>query len=192
MDNRALIGGMALGAAAMLMLDPDRGARRRALVREKMVRGTRRTGEALDAAARDVANRTRGVVASTRGRVWSEDVEDDRLLERVRAKLGRVCSHPHAVDVDVMDGAVTLRGPILADEVNDVLTVIASVRGVHSVHNGLDAHDSPEGIPALQGEGRVAGSSFDLLQPNWAPGTQAIVGIAALAAGGLAMAYARR
>ena len=192
MDNRALLSGMAIGAALALAFDPDQGRRRRALIRDKMIRGTHVTGEALDATARDMGNRARGMVAATRSRFTGEEIDDRRLIERVRAKLGRVCSHPHAIDVDVMDGEVTMRGPVLAEEVKDLLNAAASVRGVNSVINELEPHDSPEGIPSLQGEGRVAGSSFDLLQPNWAPATRAIVGAAALAAGGLAIAYARR
>ena len=118
--------------------------------------------------------------------------DDGRLVERVRSKLGRVCSHPHAIDVYVHDGEVTLIGPVMADEVRDLLTAAASVRGVHSVINELEPHDSADGIPSLQGEGRVAGSSVDLMQANWAPATRALVGAAAVAAGGLAFAYSRR
>ena len=192
MDNRSLLSGMAIGAAAALILDPDRGARRRALIRDKVVRGRRRSGEALDTTMRDIANRAGGIAAVTRGARRSEDVDDARLLERVRAKLGRVCSHPHAIDVDVQGGEVTLRGPVLAGEVQRLLNTAAAVRGVNAVVNELEPHDSPDGIPALQGRGRVAGPTLDLLQPNWAPGTRALVSVAALAAGGLAMAYARR
>ena len=192
MDNRALLSGMAIGAALALAFDPDQGRRRRALIRDKMIRGTHVTGEAFDATVRDMGNRARGMVAATRSRFTSEELDDSRVLERVRARLGRVCSHPHAIDVDVMNGEVTLRGPVMAEEVKDLLNAAASVRGVDSVINELEPHDSAEGVPSLQGEGRVAGSSFDLLQPNWAPATRALVGAAALAAGGLAIAYARR
>jgi hypothetical protein len=192
MDKGSLLSGMAVGAALVYVFDPDRGGRRRALVRDKVVRGSRLTGEAVDATMRDMQNRARGIAAVARGRLRREEVDDTRLLERVRARLGRVCSHPHAIAVDVQDGEVTLRGPALADEVKTLLTTAASVRGVHSVVNDLEPHDSPNGVPALQGDGRVAGSSFDLLQPNWAPATRALVGVAAVAAGGLAIAYARR
>ena len=192
MDNRSLLSGIAIGAALAMAFDPDQGRRRRALVRDKVVRGTRVSREALDATARDMGNRARGMAAATRGRLWREEVDDMRLLERVRAKLGRVCSHPHAVDVDVHDGEVTLRGPVLADEVRDLLNTAASVRGVTSVINELEPHETSAGIPSLQGEGRVAGSNFDVLQPNWAPATRALVSAAALAAGGLAFAYSRR
>ena len=191
MDNRALLSGIAIGAAVALAFDPARGGRRRALIRDKVVRGTRVTGEALDSTVHDVATRARGLAAATRGRVWREDIDDRRLLERVRSRLGRVCSHPRAVDVEVQDGEVTLRGPVLANEVRRMLDTAASVRGVLAIINRLEPHDSSAGIPSLQGEGR-AGSSIDLWQPNWAPATRAFVSVAAIAAGGLAVAYARR
>jgi hypothetical protein len=191
MDNRSLLSGVALGAVLALAFDPDRGRRRRALIRDRMRRGTRRTGEALDATARDVRNRARGFAAAARARLRTEEVDDRRLLERVRSKLGRACSHPHAVHVDVRDGEVTLRGPALALEVRDMLDAAASVAGVLSVTNDLEPHDSPDGVPALQGGGRAAGSRFDLRRCNRAPGMRAL-GAVALAAGGLAYAYSRR
>jgi hypothetical protein len=115
------------------------------------------------------------------------------LLERVRAQLGRFVSHPHAIDVEVADGTVTLRGPILADEVDGVVATVLGVRGVRSVTNELEAHDSPLGIPALQGVGSVADSSLDILHSNWAPATHALVTAAGLAATAVCIAtYARR
>ena len=119
-------------------------------------------------------------------------MDDARLLERVRARLGRVCSHPRAIDVEAQGGQVTLRGPVLSSEVQDLLSAAAGVRGVRSVINELEPHDSPEGVPALQGKGRPAGPRADLLQSRWAPATRALVGAAAVAAGGLAIAYRRR
>jgi gas vesicle protein len=192
METGTLLSGMAIGAAAALALDPSRGARRRALMRDKAIRASRVTGEVLDTTMHDLANRTQGIAAESRGWIFERRVDDRRLLERVRAKLGRVCSHPHAIDVEVQDGQVTLRGPVLSEEVEDLLSTAAAVRGVGSVINELEPHDSADGVPALQGQGRLAGSRFDLLQPNWAPGTRALVGAAAVAAGGLAWVYARR
>jgi hypothetical protein len=183
---------MAIGAVAAMILDPSRGARRRALFRDKAVLATRKTGDAVDTTMRDLANRTRGFAAETRGWIAERAVDDERLLERVRARLGRVSSHPRAIDVEVQGGQVTLRGPVLSAEAQDLLSMAAGVRGVRSVINELEPHDSPEGVPALQGGGRVAGPRLDLLQSHWAPATRALVGAAALAAGGLAVAYTRR
>jgi hypothetical protein len=182
MDNRAVLAGIGLGAALAYIFDPDRGARRRALVRDKAIRGARLTRDGLDATMCDVTNRARGIAAATRARMSDEPVDDDTLTERVRAKIGRACSHPRAIDVFAVNGDVTLRGPILAHEMSGVLAAANAVRGVSSVSSELEPHDSAEGIPSLQGGGRIAGPSFDLLQRNWAPATQALVGIGAIAA----------
>ena len=193
MLTRDMLIGIGIGAALVFIADPRSGRRRRALARDQFVRASRKTLDALDATARDIANRTTGIVAATRGRLGEEGVDDRRLIERVRAKLGRACSHPHAIDVEVAEGTVTLRGPILANEVDSLLATVQAVRGVRSVTNELEAHDSPEGIPALQGVGSVADPSLDILQSNWAPATQALVTAAGLAATAVCIAaYARR
>lgn len=192
MDNRALLAGLGLGAAAAFLLDPKAGARRRALARDKMTHAYKLSCRGLDATGRDMLHRTRGIMEATRGRLRREPVDDVTLVERVRARLGRGCSHPHAIDVDAHDGTVTLRGPILVSEVNRLLRTTAAVRGVCEVVNELDPHESPEGIPSLQGEGRIGGPTLDLLQSNWAPATRALVALSALAAAGAAATYARR
>jgi hypothetical protein len=181
MNARSLFIGAAAGSALMFILDPNGGGRRRALVRDKAIRATRKTRDGLDAAARDIGNRAGGIAAATRGR-WSGDpVSDETLAARVRAKLGRVCSHAHAVHVDVRDGQVTLRGPVLASELAAVIGTAEAVRGVRGVDSELQSHDRADGIPALQGEGRRAGPSLDLFQSNWAPATWAVVSAGALA-----------
>ena len=192
MDMRSLLSGIAIGAVAMAVLDPSRGARRRALLRDKAIRAGRITGDVFETTMRDLTNRTRGFAAETQGWIADRAVDDARLLERVRASLGRVSSHPRSVDVEVQGGQVTLRGPALYSEVQDLLSMAAGVRGVRSVINELEPHDSPGRVPALQGKGRVAGPRLDLLQSRWAPATRALVSAAALAAGGLAVAYSRR
>ena len=193
MRNTNFLFGAALGAGLIYMLDPQSGGRRRALARDKVARASHLTRDALDSTARDAYNRGRGIVAATRARWQSEEVSDEALVDRVRARLGRVCSHPHALEVLVAHGNITLRGPILEDEAEAVLRATQNVRGVKGVMNQMDVHETADGVPALQGEGRIAGSSFDLLQPSWAPATRAMVAAAGLAATGLCMAaYARR
>lgn len=52
-----------MGAGLMFLLDPGRGARRRALVRDKAIRATRKSRDAYEATRCDLGNRARGVVA---------------------------------------------------------------------------------------------------------------------------------
>ncbi len=60
--NRALtlLGGLAAGSGLMYMLDPDRGRRRRALVRDKTVSAVKGSGDAISKTTRDLANRAKG------------------------------------------------------------------------------------------------------------------------------------
>lgn len=55
--------GMALGSLAMYILDPAEGRRRRALMRDKMVRIKNDVSGYTEKTARDLKNRTQGVVA---------------------------------------------------------------------------------------------------------------------------------
>lgn len=192
MRTNDVVVGAGIGALLAFMFDPGAGARRRALVRDKLVFSARRTCEGLDATARDIATRTRGIVAATRGRLTREAVDDTRLIERVRARLGRASSHPHAVSVFASDGDIILRGPILANEMPRALAEINRVRGVKRVINELEPHASAEGVPFLQGRGRTAGSNVNILQRRWTSKTRALVAIAGVAAGASALAYARR
>jgi hypothetical protein len=140
---------------------------------------------------RDVGSRARILAAVARQRFSNhEEVDDVRVLERVRARLRRVCSHPHAIDVYVEEGEVTLIGPVLAEEVHLLLTTAASVRGVHAVVNELEARESTRDLPALRSDGGLA--DFARLSATWSASRGVLVGAAALAAGGLALAYARR
>src|SRR5687768_4064795 len=180
MSTRDLVTGAAVGAALLFVLDPNRGARRRAMLRDKLVRAGRVAGEGAGATARDLSNRAQGVAATVRRRLSHEHVSDDVVCERVRAKLGRASSHAHALDVDVSDGCVTLRGPILASEVDRVLAAAAGVRGVQDVVDELEQHETAAGIPSLQGEERVFQPSLDILQRRWSPATRTLVSAGAL------------
>src|SRR5947208_337675 len=107
----SLVAGAAVGAGLTYFLDPDRGARRRARVRDVVAHATSVTGRAIDKTGRDALHRTYGTATSLRSLVRDEDVHDDVLVEHVRAKLGRLVSHPHAIRVAASNGTITLEGP---------------------------------------------------------------------------------
>ena len=188
MNTRSVLIGAAAGSTLMFLLDPNGGRRRRALVRDQLVRATRRTRAGLRAAARDITNRSSGMAASARrrwnDRRWNDiSIDDARLVDRVRAKLGHVSSHPHAIRVEARDGHVTLRGAILDADLERVLSTVAHVRGVTSVNNDLHAHNTAEGVPSLQGTGRRPGESFDRVSRRWSPATRALVAASVIASG---------
>jgi uncharacterized membrane protein len=94
------------------------------------------------------------------------------LAERVRAKIGHAVSHPHAIKVTAHGGRVTLSGPILAHEKEQLLDVVRDVPGVVDVEDNLEVHERPD-IPSLQGGGRRSGVQPVFLQENWPPALRA-------------------
>lgn len=110
--NFSFLSGFALGAACMYAFDPVVGRRRRALAKDKFTRITHTTSERFDAAAHDWSNRAAGTIAVARRRFRRDRPDDDVLVERVRAALGREVSHPRAIDVEARNGAVRLSGPV--------------------------------------------------------------------------------
>lgn len=192
MSTRDVLMGAALGASLAFLADPQLGRRRRALARDQVAHARRTGRNAVSTKARNLANRALGAAAATRARIVERHVDDEVLAERVRAKLGRFCSHPRAVDVDADQGHVTLRGQILASDLDRVLSGVSSVRGVTAVSNEMEVHEWAGGVPALQGEGRIAESELDAVQPTWSSGTQALVAAAGVAATGLLVAARAR
>ena len=136
----ALIGAIGVGAALMYFLDPDTGRRRRALARDKYIHGRTVLQDATESAVRSAANQTRGAIARIQNRIGATPdamVDDTVLLERVRAAMGHVISDPHAIEIRVTEGRVTLKGPALPQEIGEIVACAERVRGVREVDNRL-------------------------------------------------------
>jgi hypothetical protein len=176
----------------MFLLDPDRGARRRAIVRDKSVWMARKTRDAAGATRRDLGNRLEGVRARVRARFHEEAVDDATLRERVRAVLGRASSHPRAIEVSVSNGTVCLRGDALASDVGAIESAVNGVRGVCCVQNELRAHERADGVPSLQGEPTARDSWSAWRRGGWSPTARLACGIAAGGAGLALASLARR
>ena len=173
---RDLTYGMALGGGLMFLFDPRRGAARRATVRQKSARAAHEVETAFGIGARDLGHRVQGVATLLFGKRRPARVPDDVLVARVRSRLGRLCSHPQAVDVTVKgDGAVELSGPILREEVESVIFGVSRVRGVCSIDDDLEVHSAPD-VSALQGGGRRSRT-----RPLFTPATRLVLGLAAAA-----------
>jgi uncharacterized membrane protein len=168
--------GFGVGMALMYLLDPQRGRRRRALMRDRVAHATRISRDAVGATSRDVMHRTYGTAAQLGRGLTGRSVDDDVLVARVRSKLGRVVSHPHSVQVQAARGTVTLRGPILQHEIPQLLQTVRSVRGVQDVVNELEEHKEAENVPGLQGGATPPGIHVDLLQDRWSPATRLLAG----------------
>jgi hypothetical protein len=161
----------------MYFVDPDRGRRRRALVKDKLSYSVNAGVDAMGTAKRDLTHRADGFVARVRRAFRREEVDDDLIIERVRAQLGRAVSHPHAIRVEVDEGCVTLRGPILQGEVKPLLRAVAHVHGVCGVVNALDEREAADHMPALQASARRSSR-------RWAPATRLVLGTAGTALAG--------
>ena len=183
-----LMSAAGVGAGLMYMFDPDRGKRRRALVRDKMRHAAGVAGDAAGRTGRDVRNHVQGVFAEAMSLFRTRDVSDDVVKARVRAKLGRVVSHPSAIEVKSINGSIVLSGPILAAEEHPLLKSVAVIHGVKNIENLLELHDQAGDIPALQG-GRLRKERLGVLKTNWSPTMRLI---AAAAGGALSVYGARR
>jgi uncharacterized membrane protein len=176
--NRELtfLGGCGLGLGLMYLLDPDRGRARRARLRDKAIRAMHETSDALDVIGRDLSHRSTGLMAETRSLFTHDEPTDQALAERVRSKMGRIVSHPGAIDVTARDGRVTLGGRVLAHEVKGLLACVSSVAGVRGVDNRLEVHEQAGNLSDLQGGVHRPGARSELMQENWSPTTRLLAG----------------
>jgi uncharacterized membrane protein len=179
---RTWISAAALGAITMYFSDPNRGRRRRVRVRDKMRRLQGKTGKVLDVTLRDINNRLEGIQSRLSHFLFnrSDRSDDQVVVERVRAKLGRVVSHPHAIKIAAQQGSVILRGQILASEKENLLATLRTIPGVIEVVDQLEVHDLPNGIPSLQGGRERQQIRSEFMQEDWTPALRA----AALIGGG--------
>jgi uncharacterized membrane protein len=167
----------AVGSAlATYFLDREQGPRRRAVLRDKAYSAACELEGALNAGAKDLRNRTRGTLAALRQRVFSGQISDEVLGERVRAKLGRVVMHPGSILVHATDGTVTLSGAILKHEVKPAIKAAYSVPGVHDVIDLLSAYRDSSSVPGLQGGRPRSEGGLDIRREHWAPATRMLVG----------------
>jgi len=175
--NPIFLGGAVVGVALMYFLDPNSGRRRRARTRDKVVHAARLVNEGAKVTARDTVHRAQGAWAEAK-RLFNpeEELDDEALAGRVRAALGRMVSHPHAIEVAAVGGHVSLIGPILSYEVRPLLKAVRRVAGVRAVSDQLTVYNEPGDVPALQGGEPRTGERFELLQENWSPAARVAVG----------------
>ena len=71
-----------------------------------------------------------------------DPVADEILEERVREEFHREIRHAKSIEIQVHNGVVTVRGPILVDEVDKLISCIEAVPGVLRVEDHLQAHQT--------------------------------------------------
>lgn len=179
----AAVGAGLLAAGAMYLFDPVAGARRRSVIRGKMTRALNNMCSGVDKTFQYAAGQFQGMFYEARNLFRADQASDETLVARVRAAMGRVVSHPKAIDVMAHEGVVILSGQVLADELPGLLQAVNGVRGVERVEDVLQVHTSAENIPDFQGQRRRRGWRFALMQENWSPTMRAGAVIAGSALG---------
>ncbi|HKY02084.1 MAG TPA: BON domain-containing protein [Burkholderiales bacterium] len=181
--------GAVMGAATMYLLDPNRGRQRRAQLQDQALKAGRHASQLLDAGVRDLSHRLSALPHRLQMLVESEHLVDDlRLIERVRSKMGRYVSHPAAIVVSALDGEVILSGSILETEHREAMPALRHVPGVREIVDRLTVYQRADGIPELQGQSPRGGGKLALLQEHWPPGIR----FGAAASAGLLAVYGLR
>src|SRR4051812_46910406 len=100
-SNRALLllSGIGIGAALMYFIDPDRGTRRRHVLRDKANSAARSLADDARDAVQNARNHGQGVVAEARRRLREEQVTGEQLVARIRAELGHHVERARAIEV---------------------------------------------------------------------------------------------
>jgi hypothetical protein len=173
-----LIAGVGIGAGCMYLMDPDRGRARRALLRDKSGSAYGEARASVDSAQADLANRAKGLVAKAKSFVQHEPVEDDQLVARVRAKVGRLVSHPHAIDVTAQQGRITVSGDVLEQEAEGLLSGVGAIRGVSSVCDHLLRHRDAANVASLQGGREQRAERQQVWRHDRPPALRVLAGVA--------------
>lgn len=138
--------GVGIGALGMYLLDPDRGRRRRILVRDKAAKTYKESVDMVAKAEEDLLNRAKGVLSEVKSTLAQEEVEDNVLLARIRSRMGHILRNPQGLNVTVKEGKVGLTGVIPHREYHPLLACIRHTPGV----KGLDNKLTFEALPAWQ------------------------------------------
>lgn len=139
-DPGLFVLGALVGAGVMYLFDPDRGRRRRAMLRDQLIHGAREAeglGGSAVSSARHARNRARGMLAETRARMIDTRVEDSVLEGRLRAELGRLVQPVGDIRAEVLEGVVRLTGTVDPSDEERLVNGLRHVPGVRSLHNQL-------------------------------------------------------
>jgi hypothetical protein len=167
-----LLAGVGVGALLMYTLDPQQGRRRLAVARDRAGRVSRQASHWAGVGWRDLSHRAQGASARLRQLVQRDTTDDEVLLGRIRAQLGRVVARPHAVEVTSSSGRVCLRGPVLEREHEPLLKAVRSVRGVRQLDSQLALHPSSATVPGQQGLASRSQARAGATPRRWTPGAQ--------------------
>lgn len=136
-----LLLGAAIGAAAAWFLDPNDGARRRNVARDKTTKyarqGKDQAAQKASYATSTIKGKASGAAPATSREPAEERLNDAALKAKVESEIFRDPDAPKGqVAVSVEEGKVTLRGevddPAKIEELREAAAKVDGVRGVES------------------------------------------------------------
>ena len=137
----------AVGLAAMYFLDPDRGKRRRALVRDRAAGTIRHAGAIAERTQRKVVSDAYGVSQkmSHAAATGDEPPNDATLAQKVMTEVFRDRRIPKgSINVNAENGVLQLRGQVEhPEEVLEIEGRVRRVPGVLDVENLLHLPGTP-------------------------------------------------
>jgi len=143
--------GVLLGIFIGLLMAPTSGRRSRALLKDKVNKGRHAASDAGAATVgkvADVGHKAQGLVHRVEDKIrgGADDADDTTIADRVRTALGQheATRHIERLNIDVIDGIVTVRGPLVETAEREAIeTVVRGVKGVREVQSELleDADD---------------------------------------------------
>jgi hypothetical protein len=142
--------GVLAGVILGIMLAPTTGRRSRALLKDKVNKaghGASHLGQSAKSKAADLANRTAGKIHEIKGS-GEEDLADDlTIADRVRTEIGEnpITRNMERLNIDCVDGIVTVRGPIADKELQGQIEgIVRAVKGVVDVQLFLLTEETEE------------------------------------------------
>jgi osmotically-inducible protein OsmY len=130
----------AIGAALVYFLDPQQGARRRAMARDRVLAFFRSRGRDAARVGRKASSEAYGLKQQVaHRREVPKDFDDQTLKAKVESEVFRPADAPKGeVNVNVENGVVYLRGQVEQPQlIDDLEQRVRAVQGVRDVENLL-------------------------------------------------------
>jgi len=142
---------IAVGAAGMYFLDPERGAKRRNMARDRFMSTARDVQHEAEQRAKYAASTAEGMAKKvqhelgTAGSTATAVLDDYTLTQKVESELFRDPSIDKGkININVENGVVVLRGEVQRpEEINSIEAQVRRISGVNSVDNKLHLPNTP-------------------------------------------------
>lgn len=154
----------AVGAALAYFFDPSRGRARRARTKDQAAAALRRRQRQAESQRRYEEGVRQGEEARARGAGTPTPQDDVTLKNEVQAALSRLPFGTEDVTVEVVEGAVTLRGQLPGtDEMQQLQEAVRAVPGVVEVisHLHLPEAAAPNKEPSLEAASGGDGAAIE-------------------------------